>query len=78
MGGTVGGPLSWAQIKLVDAPEMGYLAENDKGEVSHPAPSAHSSSHVVDRVEILIRGPCVMDGYYRNEAATAETIDNEG
>ncbi|KAM3717774.1 Long-chain-fatty-acid--CoA ligase [Dirofilaria immitis] len=31
--GHVGGPAAWAQIKLVDAKEMGYSAEEDKGEV---------------------------------------------
>ncbi|CAJ0961162.1 unnamed protein product, partial [Mesorhabditis belari] len=33
-GGThVGAPAPWAQIKLVDVPELGYLSANDKGEV---------------------------------------------
>ncbi|KAF8385495.1 acs-3 [Pristionchus pacificus] len=29
----VGGPAPWAQIKLIDAPELGYYAKDDKGEV---------------------------------------------
>uniref|UniRef100_A0A915PIM2 long-chain-fatty-acid--CoA ligase n=1 Tax=Setaria digitata TaxID=48799 RepID=A0A915PIM2_9BILA len=33
MGGHVGGPAVWAQIKLVDAKELGYSAEEDTGEV---------------------------------------------
>ncbi|GMS81759.1 hypothetical protein PENTCL1PPCAC_3934 [Pristionchus entomophagus] len=31
--GHVGGPAPWAQIKLIDAPELGYYAKDDKGEV---------------------------------------------
>ncbi|GMT11963.1 hypothetical protein PFISCL1PPCAC_3260, partial [Pristionchus fissidentatus] len=31
--GHVGGPAPWAQIKLIDAPELGYYAREDKGEV---------------------------------------------
>uniref|UniRef100_A0A914UIS7 long-chain-fatty-acid--CoA ligase n=1 Tax=Plectus sambesii TaxID=2011161 RepID=A0A914UIS7_9BILA len=32
-GGHVGGPSSWAHVKLVDVPELGYLAADDKGEI---------------------------------------------
>ncbi|EYB81849.1 hypothetical protein Y032_0373g192 [Ancylostoma ceylanicum] len=31
--GHVGGPAPWAQVKLVDVPEMDYLTANNKGEV---------------------------------------------
>ncbi|GMR59984.1 hypothetical protein PMAYCL1PPCAC_30179 [Pristionchus mayeri] len=31
--GHVGGPAPWAQIKLIDAPELGYFSKDDKGEV---------------------------------------------
>ncbi|OZC05162.1 putative long-chain-fatty-acid CoA ligase 5 [Onchocerca flexuosa] len=33
VGGHVGGPAAWAQIKLVDAKELGYSAEENTGEV---------------------------------------------
>uniref|UniRef100_A0A158Q7T5 long-chain-fatty-acid--CoA ligase n=1 Tax=Elaeophora elaphi TaxID=1147741 RepID=A0A158Q7T5_9BILA len=33
VGGHVGGPAVWAQVKLVDAKELGYSAEEDTGEV---------------------------------------------
>ncbi|KAK0411811.1 hypothetical protein QR680_005859 [Steinernema hermaphroditum] len=29
----VGGPAPWAQVKLIDVPELGYLSSEDKGEV---------------------------------------------
>ncbi|TKR87182.1 hypothetical protein L596_011626 [Steinernema carpocapsae] len=31
--GHVGGPSSWAQVKLIDVPELGYLSNEDRGEV---------------------------------------------
>ncbi|PAV86147.1 hypothetical protein WR25_24450 isoform B [Diploscapter pachys] len=31
--GNVGGPAPWAQVKLVDVPELGYFSVEDKGEV---------------------------------------------
>uniref|UniRef100_A0A1I7XHS7 long-chain-fatty-acid--CoA ligase n=1 Tax=Heterorhabditis bacteriophora TaxID=37862 RepID=A0A1I7XHS7_HETBA len=31
--GQVGGPAPWAQIKLIDVPEMNYWAKDDKGEI---------------------------------------------
>lgn len=32
-GGHVGGPSSWAHVKLVDVPDLGYFAADDKGEI---------------------------------------------
>lgn len=37
-------------------------------------PAIYSDVRVSDEGELLIAGPCVMAGYWRNEAATAETI----
>ncbi|KHJ74727.1 hypothetical protein OESDEN_25657, partial [Oesophagostomum dentatum] len=31
--GHVGGPSPWAQVKLVDVPELGYFSASNKGEV---------------------------------------------
>lgn len=61
-GSTVGRPYSYMDVKLIDVPELGYTA-NDK-----PYP----------RGEILVRGPNVCAGYYREPKKTAETIDEEG
>jgi long-chain acyl-CoA synthetase len=60
--GTCGGPLPGVYVKLVDVPDMGYLSSD----TPHP------------RGEICVKGSIVTNGYYKNEAATAEAFDSEG
>lgn len=60
--GTCGGPMPGAEVKLVDVPDMDYLASDV------PCP----------RGEICVRGPFVTRSYYRNDKATAAAIDADG
>ena len=52
----------------MDVPEMGYL-HTDK---------EHQGQPCQGRGEICIRGPSVFNGYYKDEAKTKGTIDDEG
>ncbi len=61
-----GGPLLNVKIKLVDVPEMKYDSKTLlNGELSPTG-------------EICIFGPTVFKGYFLNDKATAEAIDEEG
>lgn len=63
---SVGGPLLTCKIKLVDVPEMNYhSATRLDGELSPTG-------------EICLYGPTVFQGYFQNQKATQEAIDEEG
>ncbi|KAI7962799.1 hypothetical protein MJO28_000893 [Puccinia striiformis f. sp. tritici] len=58
----VGVPVPSVEIKLVDAPETGYLSTN----TPHP------------QGEVWIRGPSVSKGYFKREDVTQESMTDEG
>lgn len=60
--GHVGMPGIGVEYKLADLPEMGYTKD------TKPYPAG----------EILIRGPAIFKGYFKNKALTDETIDKDG
>lgn len=60
--GPVGAPVPCTEVKLIDAPEAGYLSTNE------PKPQG----------EIWIRGPSVTAGYFKNEELTKESITVDG
>lgn len=71
--GTIQNPTEWTnesigtvtgavEAKLVDFPEAGYFATNQ------PNPQG----------EIWLRGPSIMEGYYKNDKETAEAMTDDG
>eukprot|EP00164_Ancoracysta_twista_P000625 GFYU01000829.1.p1 GENE.GFYU01000829.1~~GFYU01000829.1.p1 ORF type:complete len:682 (-),score=271.98 GFYU01000829.1:229-2274(-) len=70
--GTVGGPSSCNELKLVDVAEMGYLSTD----------TAHGEGDdavaCIGRGEVCVRGPNVFAGYYKLPEKTEEALDNQG
>lgn len=66
--GHVGSPNTAVEIVLMNVPEMGYFHTD----TDHKGQPCHG------RGEICVRGPTVFKGYYKDEAKTKETIDEEG
>jgi long-chain acyl-CoA synthetase len=66
--GHVGIPNPALEIVLADVPEMGYFHTD----------SDHKGQPCQGRGEILVRGPTVFNGYYKQPEKTRETIDEEG
>ncbi|KAJ2554290.1 medium-chain fatty acid-CoA ligase faa2 [Coemansia sp. RSA 1933] len=60
--GRIGIPMLGMEAKLADVPDMNYLATD------RPFP----------RGELMIRGPCVFGGYYKDAEKTAEAIIEGG
>ncbi|ODV80748.1 acetyl-CoA synthetase-like protein [Suhomyces tanzawaensis NRRL Y-17324] len=60
--GTCGAPCIGCEIKVQQLPEMGYGINDEGG----------------PRGELLLRGPQMFTGYFKNEEETKKTIDDEG
>lgn len=60
--GSVGPPLPLCEVRLRDLPELGY--------------SIHDKPH--PRGELLIRGPNIFRGYYKNDEETRKSISEDG
>jgi len=60
--GHVGIPVDNIEYRLVDAPECDY----------------HVSDKPHPRGEIQLKGPTIMDGYYKNEEATKKALSEDG
>lgn len=65
--GHVGGISASLEFKLVDVPEMNYTSK-DKDNEGNDYP----------RGEIYLRGHTIFRGYFKDEAKTKETIDEDG
>ena len=66
--GHLGGPGYWAEIKLVDQPELGYTSKNIEPKNGKLRPSG----------ELCVRGPTVFKGYFRDEEKTKNAVDEDG
>lgn len=65
--GHVGGPLPVGEVCLSDVPDMGYFHTD----------VMHGDIRCDGRGEILVRGPNVFSGYYKNPLATSEVLTSD-
>lgn len=63
--GIVGGPLQNVKIKLRDIPEMNYF-------------STISKENPIPKGEVMLWGPSIMSGYFKNPEKTAEALTKDG
>ena len=66
--GHVGGPLPVVDVCLADVPDMEYFHSD----------SVHGDFRCDGRGEILVRGPGIFKGYYKDENATKEALTSDG
>ncbi|OMJ72441.1 hypothetical protein SteCoe_29121 [Stentor coeruleus] len=65
--GSVGGPTTVTEFKLVDVPEMDYLTSD-----------IDTNGESAPRGEICLRGSAIFIGYYKAPQLTSEAIDHDG
>ena len=66
--GSVGGPIASCTFKLMDVPEMGYLATDRE----------HNGQPCLGRGELCIKGYNIFTGYYHNPELTKGAFDEDG
>jgi len=67
---------AWGMTELSGAATISHPSQACNGTVGTACPGVELS--IADDGEILVRGPMVMRGYYRDLAGTAEAVDNAG
>jgi long-chain acyl-CoA synthetase len=67
---------AWGMTELTCAATIGSIDEPRNGTVGRAYPGVEV--RVAEDGEILVRGPIVMRGYYKDPDRTAEAIDDEG
>ena len=65
-------------VKLVDVPEMGYFAKDNKGEVSSAFSCSIWTSYNSGSFQICAKGPSRFLGYLKDPEKTAEVVDKDG
>ena len=66
--GHVGGPGYSLELKLIDVPELSYTTKDINKETGKLQP----------RGELLVRGPILFRGYFRDPERTKEALDEDG
>eukprot|EP01138_Halocafeteria_seosinensis_P013149 gb/GECG01013429.1/.p1 GENE.gb/GECG01013429.1/~~gb/GECG01013429.1/.p1 ORF type:complete len:570 (+),score=71.20 gb/GECG01013429.1/:1-1710(+) len=74
--GHVGAPFPCNQIRLESVSDMGYLVTDEYH--GQDKENGHQGVRCYGRGEICIKGPNVFQGYYKEEAKTKETLDENG
>jgi long-chain acyl-CoA synthetase len=66
----------WGMSELCNAATIAVPGESRNGAVGRAYPGVEL--RIADDGEVLVRGPLVMNGYYRDQERTAEAVDADG